>query len=257
MRAWIAVVVVGLTASTARADHHEMMMDDGSGATPPPFDASVSLVAASYSTISYVGDYQGALASLMWRYDRYMFGAGLGMYHINLNGLDQHGISDVMVHAATTLVHQGELSAGFVAMVSAPTGDDRFGLGMGHVMAMPSFYGVWSHARITVSVTAGYSRALAHMEAGHDHGVWPLIEPMNMSEISWGTACELALAAGMRVGVRASGGHPFDLPGHERVYGAARVGWGTRRVDTSAELQTGFVGDPFNVRGLVETALHF
>jgi hypothetical protein len=257
MRAWIAVVVVGLTASTARADHQEMMMDDGSGSTPAPFDASVSLIAASYSTISYVGDYQGALASIMWQHDRFMFGAGLGMYHINLNGLDQHGIGDLMVHVATTLVHDGELSAGVVAMVTAPTGDDRFGLGMGHTMAMPSFFGVWSHDRVTVSASVGYSRAIAQMEAGHDHGVWPLVEPMNMSEISWGAGCDLALGRGVHAGARASGGHPFDLPGHERVYGAARVGWGTGRVDTSAELQTGFVGDPFNVRGLVETALHF
>jgi hypothetical protein len=47
------------------------------------------------------------------------------------------------------------------------------------------------------------------------------------------------------------------LVGHERVIGAGRLGWGSGRVDTAVEVQTGLVGDPFTIRGLVETALHF
>jgi hypothetical protein len=35
------------------------------------------------------------------------------------------------------------------------------------------------------------------------------------------------------------------------------VGWGTSRVSTGFELQAGIAGDPFSVRGVLETALRF
>ena len=260
----IALVVVGLTASTAHAEHHHdmAMMDAGAGsgdvAQPPPFDASVQLIAASYSTLTYQGDYEGAIASVGYSYDRYMVGASLGTYRILLNGLESYGIGDLMVHAGATLVHAGEFQGGVVAMVSAPTGNELAGLGMGHTMLMPSAFGVWSHDRVTVTVNAGYNRALGQMEANHDHGVWPLVEPMNMSEISWGVGADYAVGLGMHVAARTGGGHPIgNLIGHERVVGALRVAWGTGRVDTGVEVQTGFVGDPYTIRGLLETALHF
>jgi hypothetical protein len=256
----IALVVVGLTASTAYADHMAMM-DAGAGsgeaAEPMPFDASVQLIAGSYSTLSR-GDYEGAIASIGYSYDRYMVGASLGTYRILHNGLESYGIGDLMLHASAMLVHAGEFQGGVVAMVSAPTGDDLAGLGMGHTMVMPSAFGVWSHEHLTVTASAGYSRAIAQMEPDHDHGVWPLVEPMNMSEISWGVGADYGLAHGMHVAARTGGGHPIgNIIGHERVVGALRVGWGTGRVDTGVEVQAGFVGDPYTIRGLLETALHF
>jgi hypothetical protein len=252
----IVVVAVGLIASTAYADHHGMTMM-GADDEPTAFDASVNLVAASYSTLTYVGDYEGVLPSVGWRHDRYGVGASLGLYRIMLNGLDQHGIGDLMVHADAMLYIHEHVSAGVMMMVSAPTGEEIFGLGMGHAMAMPSLYGTWTSGRVTVNASAGFSRAIAQMEVGHDHGVWPLVEPMNMSEISWSAACDLALGRGMHGTVRAGGGIPVGLVGHERVIGAGRVGWVSGRVDTAVEVQTGLVGDPFTIRGLVETALHF
>ncbi len=67
-----------------------------------------------------------------------------------------------------------------------------------------------------------------------------------------------AFGRGLHAVVRAGGGHPVgNFLGHERVIGAVRFGWGTGRVDTAAEVQTGLVGDPFTIRGLLETALHF
>ncbi len=257
MTSRIVVAGLGLLASTAHAEHHhDMVMASTDDA--PAFEGQVSLVAANYGTISYVGDYQGVIPSLMWQHDRYMAGASLGLYRILLNGLQQDGIGDVMVHAGATLVQQRDLQVGVMVMVSAPTGDDRFGLGMGHTMLMPSLYGSYTIARLTVHANAGYSRALAEMEAGHDHGVWPLVEPMNMSEISWGAGGELAFGQGLHGGVRAMGGIPVGPGiGHDRVIGALRLGWGKGRVDTAAEVQAGLVGDPFTVRGLVETALHF
>jgi hypothetical protein len=41
------------------------------------------------------------------------------------------------------------------------------------------------------------------------------------------------------------------------VIGAGRVAWGTPRVSTAFELQLGIAGDPFTIRGVVDTALRF
>ena len=257
MASRIVVVASGLAASNAHADHHHAMVM-GRTDDAPAFEGQVSLVAANYGTLSYVGDYEGVIPALSWQHDRYLAGASLGLYRILLNGLKQQGVGDLLVHVGATLVHQGDVQAGVMVMASAPTADDRFGLGMGHPMLMPSLFGVWTRDRLTLNASAGYSRALAQMEAGHDHGVWPLVEPMNMSEISWGAGCELALGDGLRGGARLTGGLPVGpIIGHDRVNGALRLGWGNGRVDTAAEVQAGFVGDPFTVRGLLETALHF
>lgn len=265
MRIQIGIAVL-LVAGTAHAEHHHhqgMAMDSQEptvqAEAPPPFEASVELIAASYgtSTTTYEGRYQGAIPSLMWMSGRYMAGVAMGVYHIELNGLAASGIGDVMIHGAVNLVTTGGFDGGVMAMFMAPTGDERYGLGMGHVMAMPSLYAAQTVDRLTFHASLGYSRALAEIPQGHDHGVWPLVEPMNMSELTWSAGADVVMGHSVHGGVRAGGGHPFDLMGHERVVGALRLGWGNRRVDTAAEVQTGFVGDPYTIRGVVETALHF
>ncbi|HSN27419.1 MAG TPA: hypothetical protein VLT45_14090, partial [Kofleriaceae bacterium] len=138
-----------------------------------------------------------------------------------------------------------------------PTGDGQAGTGMGYAMAMPALWSAWTHARVTVAGSAGYSRALVSPLSHHDHGPWPLVEPMNMSEISWSASGTVTIAPGTRAGARLTGGIPVLETGHDRVEGALRVAWGAGRVDAAAEVQAGIAGDPFTIRGVVETALHF
>jgi hypothetical protein len=45
--------------------------------------------------------------------------------------------------------------------------------------------------------------------------------------------------------------------GVTRVIGAGRLAWGTSHVSTGLEVQVGLAGDPFTVRGVVDTALRF
>ena len=94
--------------------------------TPREFDASVSLIAASYGTptTTYAGDYEGVIPALSWARDRYSVGASVGLYRILLNGLDDTGLGDVSVHAGVRLHADDHLSAGVMMMVSAPTGDE-------------------------------------------------------------------------------------------------------------------------------------
>jgi hypothetical protein len=60
----------------------------------------------------------------------------------------------------------------------------------------------------------------------------------------------------VRVGARAAGGIPIGA-GAMRMIGAGRVAWGTPRITTGVELQLGVAGDPFTLRGVVDTALRF
>lgn len=253
----LAVAITAMGTSRVYAhDHMDMQAEPES----TDFAATVSLVAASYDTMSYSGDYEGVLPRLTWTHGRVSLAAMASGYRIYANGLDHYGIGDVMASGAVTLFSTDSVVAGAMAMLSAPTGDEYIGFGMGHPMAMPSLFAAWTVPGVTLSGAFGYSRALIWLAnlGTHDHGVWPLVDPMNMSELSWSASGDHALSRDLRIGARMSGGIPVGhIIGHERVIAAGRVAFGHGRVETAAELQVGLVGDPFNVRGVIETALRF
>ena len=250
----IVLVALGLSAPAALADHHGMVMSPEGGNT---IGTSVSLLAASFATPDFAGDYQGVVPAVSWASPHYSAGVSVPLYRLQENGRERYGPGDVIVTGQGTFVMTDSIHAGAMLAVSAPTGDGQAGLGMGHPMVMPALWSTWSYERLTVSGSAGYSRALVDSMSHHDHGPWPLVEPMNMSEISWSAAASVALPSSIHAGARMSGGVPVGAVGHDRVVGAVRVSWGAGRVDTAAELQAGLVGDPFTIRGVVETALHF
>jgi hypothetical protein len=139
-----------------------------------------------------------------------------------------------------------------------PTGSELDNLGMGHTMAMPSAWATWRTAPLTVAASAGYGRALVDLGDGahHDHGPLPLVDPMNMQELTWSAAADVDVGHGLQVGGRARGGVPIGT-GHTRAIGGGRLAWGTPRISTGLEIQVGLAGDPFTVRGVVDTALRF
>jgi hypothetical protein len=138
-----------------------------------------------------------------------------------------------------------------------PTGSETENLGMGHTMAMPSAWASWHAAPVAVTASAGYARALVSLGGGHhDHGPMPLVDPMNLQELTWSAGADLDVGHHVQLGGRALGGVPIGS-GRTRVIGGGRVGWGTAHVSTGFELQVGLADDPFTVRGVVETALRF
>lgn len=257
----LAVIPIALAigAGRASADHHAMMGSGGddAGGRFGTFGASVALEAADFASMYYVGSYEGVIAEADWRLDRLALGASVPAYRLDENGFGLRGIGDVAAFGRVTAIETPAAHAGVAFALSWPTGNDLNGLGMGHMMLMPAAWGEWRTGRLLLSAQAGYSRAL--ISGGHhDHGPWPLVEPMNMSEITWNAGATIALGSGLRGGARASGGVPVgSLPGHDRIVGAVNLGWGRGRVDTVAELQAGLDGDPFILRGVVQTALHF
>jgi hypothetical protein len=250
-------IIVGLAFASGTAyaqHHHEMEMQPE--APHDVFGVGVAVVAASYETMDYAGNYEGVLPSVRWSRPRFGVAATAGYYRLEKNGAKLWGQGDLTVHGQVLIAGNARASVGAIAGVMAPIANGQRGMGMGHVMLMPALYGAYGFERIDVVATAGYSRALGG-DLDHDHGPWPLVEPMLMSEISWSAGGDLRATSDVRVGGRLSGGIPAGGPGETRMVGALRVGWHAGRVDSAAEVQAGLAGDPFTVRGVVSTALSF
>ncbi len=249
MRLWIAGVL--LCASTAHADHGHGANHGG----PSGFGAGVSMVAASFDTMLYTGNYQGIVPSLTWSNERFGLGTTVPFYRLEKNGAELYGVGDIVVHGHVTLYAHHPVHAGIVAALSVPVGNGSRGIGMGHPMLMPALFGTWMHGRFSATATAGYSRAIAG-DTDHDHGMWPIVEPMNVSEVTWSAGGDYMITHAVTAGLHLSGGVPVGNGDH-RLISAARVAWGHGRLSTGGELQVGLVGDPFNLRAVISTALTF
>jgi len=249
MRLWIIVVM--LASAPALAQHHHDV-DEGDRAA---FGAGVMMLAATYQNMLYAGNYEGVVPSLGWSNERFGAGISAAFYRLEENGAAVYGLGDLVVHGQVTIVGDHAARAGVIAAVSVPIGDGIRGLGMGHVMVMPAAFGAWTIDRVELVATAGYSRALGGGD--HDHGPWPIVEPMNAEELTWSAGAILAITDEVHAGARVSGGVPFNEGGENRVIGALRGAWGTGRVSTGVEIQAGIAGDPFIVRGVLSTALIF
>jgi len=237
----------------ARADHHDMEM--GSGTAESHLQAGVSILAAHFDSTFYAGDYEGVVPAVAWWYGRTSVAVSMAMYSLEANGLRRSGVGDVMAMGQLRLVGGAERHAGIALGVTAPTGAERDGLGMGHVMVMPAVFGAWTAGRITYGTSFGYGRAW--QELGHVHGMWPLVEPMNMSELTWSGSGRVELGHHVETAAHVSGAIPVGAEGVSRLIGGVGAAWSHDAVSTGLELQMGFVGDPFVVRAIAETAVRF
>jgi hypothetical protein len=236
------------------ADEHHVGHHDGAQSH---VSAGLAVVAASFDTMLYLGNYQGVLPSIGYAADRFSITATGSGYRIRENGAERYGAGDTSLHGAARLVTNDALDAGAMLMVSIPTGEERYGLGMGHVMIMPALYAAWRVApRVQLAASGGYSRAVG-VEGHHDHGAWPLVAPMLMAEVSWSAAGDVRISDRLSAGARASGGLPAGEGGSARASIGARVAWHGGRTDTAFELQAGVAGDPFTTRGVVATTRSF
>jgi hypothetical protein len=260
------VIVVVLASAPAYAQHdhgadepvdHDDHHHHHGHERPYVVSAGLALVAASFDTMAYSGNYQGVVPTVRWSNERFAALASGAVYRVAENGAEFYGLGDAGVHGQARLVAADGFDAGVSAGVSFPTGDERHGMGMGHVMVMPGLFASWAAAaRVRFASSIGYSRALGSAD-GHDHGAWPLVSPMLMAEVSWNAGADVRLPHHVTAGARASGGLPAGEGGAARAMVAGRIAWHQGTLDSSVELQAGVVGDPFNVRGVVSTTVSF
>lgn len=248
-----ALVLCAAVPALAHADHDHGAHVSHSGATE--IAASVSLVAARYHNQFFLGDYQGITPAVRYSRGTVSLGANASLYRLTSNGAVKYGPGDVVVDGQVQLAGGHPASTGVALAMSLPTGSQRDGLGMGHVMAMPSVWGVYMFERTTLIGMVGYGRALGGGEHSHHTRNGALVDPMNLSEITWSAQADVTLARALGVGARVIGGVPVGEDGENRVIGGVRAVWTEGRVSTNAEVQVGIDGEPFEVRGLLGTTL--
>ena len=251
MRASLVLLVV-LSRGDARAEHVHGPAPVTATST---FGAGLSLVAARYDQMLYDGDYQGFAPVLRWSNARFAVSASMPFYRLVENGRTLYGPGDGVVAGQVTHQHAAWLG-GIVVAVSLPIGEQRNGLGMGHAMVMPAMFVAVAIDRVRLGATAGYGRALGNPGEEHDHGQWPIVEPMNLAELTWGASGDVAIVRSVTAGARLLGAVPIG-DGQARIVAAARTAWTTGPVETGFELQAGVHGDPFSFRGVLETTLRF
>ena len=250
MRALLVLVLVG--AGSARAEHDHGPAPATASST---FGAGVSLFAARYDQMLYDGDYQGFAPALRWSNARFGVSASLPMYRLVENGRTLYGPGDGVVSGQVT--HQRDAWLGGIAVaLSVPTGEHRNGFGMGHAMVMPAMFVAVAIDRVRLGATAGYGHALGDAGSEHEHGQWPIVEPMNLSELTWGASGDVMIVHSVTAGARVLGAVPVG-DGQSRVVAGARTAWTAGRVETGFEIQAGLHGDPFSIRGVLETTLRF
>jgi hypothetical protein len=236
----------------ARADHDmAAMADHGSEVS-----VGVTAEAASFDTQFYVGSYQGLVPVVEAALGRFAATAAMPLYHLTENGLSRYGVGDASLGGSAVILDRDALHAGAALHLMLPTGSELENFGMGHVMAMSSVWATWQGAPLRLAASAGYARALTGLGGAHDHGPAPLVDPMNMQELTWSAAADVDIGHGLALGGRTRGAAPIGT-GRSRLTGGGRVAWGTPRVTTGVELQVGLIGDPFTLRGVLDTALRF
>jgi len=247
--------VILRASGVARADHGMMM--SGTDHATSEITAGLAVEAAGYSNALYVGTYQGVTPSLGWMYGRFGTTAAISLYHVDENGRSVRGLGDAMLGAHAIVVATDSLEVGAGLHLMLPTGSEPDNLGMGHAMAIPSAWLAWRARPLTVTASAGYGRALVALGGTqHVHGAGPLVDPMNLQELTWSAGAEVDVGHGVQLGARTSGAAPLGA-GQLRAICGGRVAWATPRVTTGFELSAGVAGDPFTVRGVVETTLRF
>lgn len=253
-----AIATLVGAAASARAEHEHGPIAPSESEPVSAYAAGIAFVAASYETMFYGGNYEGAVPSFRWSRGRFGAAASLPLYRLVGNGRTTFGIGDAIVHGQATLAGDRALAFGVVLAVGLPTGDSRPGLGMGHAMLMPAGFVSAELGWLALVGSAGYGRALG---SAHTHGddphAWPLVDPMNESEITLSGSADIAIARAWRVGTRLAGAIATSADRQSRLIAGGRAAWTSGRFETGIELQAGLVGDPFEVRGVVQIAVRF
>jgi hypothetical protein len=188
---------------------------------------------------------------------RWALESALPMYSLQQMGKSrQQGLGDIAATLSTIFFHASSLQLRAAVTMTAPTGDDRASLGMGHWMVMPAVQAEATTGRLRGALALGAGAALG---SGHVHRPGgPLVNPMNQTEAT--AMLRLAFQASPRFSpeVVTMAAMPLDATGTARMtqgVGAtlsAGRGWRLR-----ALFQLGLLGQPYISRLTIDVGVVF
>lgn len=253
MLAAAAAVPLLAMPGDAAADH--CVPEATASAEADHASVAASLQAASFRTERYEGSWLGARTDVRARFGRWRAGASLPVYRLERNGLASDGLGDLAGDLRFEALQRDAFSFGPHVAATAPTGDARDELGMGHAMAAGGLWAAWHGTGGFGSLATWYARSLAST-AGHHHGPAPLVDPMNASEAAVAASLGAHLTPALTIAADALYAEPVALSaGERRAWAGGGASVATGAVDVTAALHLPIVGDPFTVRTTVAVRL--
>jgi hypothetical protein len=214
------------------------------------YGVGVQVEAASTVIDGTAAAFQGVALHAHVHVGRFALEAHAPAYRLAHAQGTERGLGDVGVAGWIRLYQRRALAIGAGVPVGIPTGDEHRGLGMGHVMLMPTAFVVGRRGLATVTAAAGYHHAIdpAEHPVGGIHG--SVVSPMADRELAAATRATWWVAPALGAVAEAAVAIPLD---EAPTRAAAGVGAHLRhgRVDIHAIVQLGLAGDPFRARGVL------
>lgn len=234
------------------------------------------------------GHYEGGSFGFALLHEYVAAEVALPVYGIERDGQRDRGIGDLLLGARAPVyrlrrAERERFAIGPEIAVTLPTGDSDKALGMGHVMLMPGLFGRFRHERFTLSVSLAYGVAVGdhghaghgsdvtghehHAHHGHDTsqavsghaaGPWPIVNPMNRSELEHAVTGAYQFADWFTLALRVYGAVPVgddDGEAREIVAPAGVFTWGPTDFTLTGEVPV--LGDPFDFRTTLGVAIRF
>jgi hypothetical protein len=258
LSAWVVGFFVALLPSLARAQHCHVGSQDPAARG---FELSLRGETARFRTARYEGHYEGLFVRGAWAARDFSVAAAMPRYDIVRNGLSASGFGDLLLEGRGALIstHDQRASAGALLALSAPTGDSKHDLGMGHWMIAPSAWGSLTRDRFTLEARLGYARAFGG-SGHHQHapGTTPIVDPMNESEFEASLSAMAHAHQNLHTRIAVFGAAPTPSSAGE-ARGAASFAFdllmGQGRLSVEAQLP--LLGDAFTGKLAAELGFRF
>ena len=247
-----AGIVSWRNSGVAHAEHcelHELAVAPRSG-----YQVSVGWETARYRNSRYEGQFEGTSVAMGFRYQGFLITGKVPAYRLVRNGLPTEGMGDATLAMEQRVFSSadGHNALGARMALSIPTGAQSQDLGMGHSMVMPGVWARFQWQRLHGHLGLDFARAMGTTDSqhgGHNMSYFPIVQPMNMSELSATGLLELEMLGKMAIRTRLVSARPVASGnGTPRSIAGLGVGFTGEALSTYLEWQTPIEGTPFQSR---------
>jgi hypothetical protein len=219
------------------------------------YRVALSSVFGTFTRGDVKGEYQGLFVTGTVSHPWFTAELTAPGYRIAQTGSHAYGIGDLALNVRGNVYRSDDqsITLGPELAVTLPTGSSQDGLGMGHVMLMPGGFVAWQQGAFTLVTQLAYGRALGS-PGGHVHeqGPWPIVNPMNRSELTHAIGFSASVHPNLRLTGRLLGAVTlFNHGGAAREIVAPGLQLIAGAFDFALEQQLPIAGTPFVSRTLM------
>jgi hypothetical protein len=219
------------------------------------YRVALSSVFGTFTRDDVRGEYQGLFVTGTLSHPWFTAELTLPGYRIAQTGSHAYGPGDLALNVRGNVYRSDDesITLGPELAVTLPTGSAEDGLGMGHVMLMPGGFVTWQQGAFTLITQLAYGRALGSA-SGHEHveGPWPIVNPMNRSELTHSIGVSASVHPNLRLTGRLLGAVTlFNHAGAAREIIAPGLQLIAGAFDIALEQQLPIAGSPFVSRTLM------